>query len=67
MATGTLTLGSGFEFRSWQMPRAQEKCIAHAKAVRVRRVAQLIDLYWDGETKDRSLDQAASMPVPARW
>jgi hypothetical protein len=27
----------------------------------VRSVAQLIDLYWDGDPRDRSLDQAASM------
>jgi len=24
-------------------------------------------LEWDGEPKDRSLDQDASVPVPARW
>jgi len=31
------------------------------------KVAELIDLYWDGEPKDRSSDQAASVPVPPRW
>jgi len=28
---------------------------------------EVIDLDWDGEPKDRSLDQDASVPVPARW
>jgi len=49
------------------MPRAEEKCIARAKTRRVPKVAEPIDLYWDGEPKDRSFDQAASVPVPARW
>jgi len=48
-------------------PHAQEKCIAGTKARRVPKVAELIDLYWDGELKDGSSDQAASVPVPAKW
>jgi hypothetical protein len=58
---------SRFVFEPWQTPHAQEKCIARTKARRVWKVAELIDLYWDGEPKDRSLDQAAGVPVPARW
>src|SRR6267378_1789896 len=47
--------------------RVQEKCTAWAKAKRASKVAELVDLYWDGEPKGRSSDQAAGVPVPARW
>jgi hypothetical protein len=47
--------------------RTQEQCIARAKARRAPNVAELIDLYWDGEPKERSLDQAARVPAPATW
>jgi len=40
---------------------------AWAKAKRAPKVAELVDLYWDGEPKGRSSDQAAGVPVPARW
>jgi len=62
-----LTLRSGFAFHSSQSPHAREKCIARANARSVLKVPELIDLYWDGGPKDRSLDQDASAPVPARW
>src|SRR6267378_4706044 len=58
---------SGFAFHSLPTPRAWEKCIARAKARRDPKVAELIDLYWDGGRKDGSLDQAASVPLPAAW
>jgi len=41
--------------------------MAWAKARRTPKLAELIDLYWDDEPKDRSLGQAASVPAPARW
>ena len=41
--------------------------MAEAKTRKAAEVAELIDLDWDGEPKDRSLDQDASVPVPARW
>ena len=44
-----LKLRSGFAFHSLQSPHAREKCIARAKARRVAKVAELIDLYRDGE------------------
>jgi len=44
-----------------------EKCIAAAKARKVPKVAELTDLYWDGESKDCSLDHTASLAVPYFW
>ena len=58
---------SSFAFHSWQMPRALEKCIAAAKARKVPKVAELTDLYWDGESKDCSLDHTASVALPYLW
>jgi hypothetical protein len=49
MVIENLTLRSGFAFHSSQSPHAREKCIARAKARRVPKVAELIDLYLDGE------------------
>ena len=67
MVIENLKLRSGFAFHSSQSPHAREKCIARAKARSVLKVPELIDLYWDGGPKDRSLDQDTSAPVPARW
>jgi len=50
---GNSMFRSGFAFHSWQTPRAKEKCNARAKARRVPRVAEPIDLYGYGEPKDR--------------
>jgi len=36
----------------------------YANALVVLRVAEPIDLYWDGKPKKLSLDHAAKMPVP---
>jgi hypothetical protein len=33
----------------------------------VSKAAEVTDLKWDDEPKDRSLDQAASVLLPARW
>jgi hypothetical protein len=66
-AIENLSLGSGFAFHSWQAPHAREKCIAEAKTRNIAGATEVIDLDWDGESKDRSLDQDASVPVPARW
>jgi hypothetical protein len=38
-----------------------------AKTRKTAEATEVIDLDWDAEAKDRSLDQAASLPVPARW
>jgi hypothetical protein len=38
------------------MPRAQGKCIMGAKAQKVPKAPERIDLYWDGDSKERSLD-----------
>jgi hypothetical protein len=56
-----------FAFHSSQTLRAQEKCIARAKPLRVLSAAELIDFYGDGDPNDRSSDQAASVPVSAIW
>jgi len=61
MVIENLTPHSGFAFHSLQSPHAREKCIAHAKARSVLKVPELIDLYWDGGPKGRSLDQAATV------
>ena len=58
---------SGFAFHSWQMPLAPEKCNTAAKSRKVPKVAELTDLYWDGELKDCSLDQTASVALPYLW
>jgi hypothetical protein len=34
---------------------------------RVAKIAELIDLYCEGQPKERSLDQAANVAMPARW
>jgi hypothetical protein len=60
-------LCSGFAFRSWQMPHAQEKCNTPTKALCVPGKAELVDLLRDSKTNEGSLDQAASLPVPAKW
>jgi len=49
------------------MPRAQEKCIAGAKARKVPKPSELTDLYWDDEPKEGSLDYAASVALPYLW
>jgi hypothetical protein len=49
MVIENLTLRSGFAFHSSQSPHAREKCIARANARSVLKVAELIDLYRDGE------------------
>jgi hypothetical protein len=46
------------------MPHAKKKCIIGAKARKVRKATELTDLYWDGESKERSLDHAASVALP---
>jgi hypothetical protein len=38
-----------------------------ARTPKTAEATEVIDLDWDGEAKDRSLDQDASLPVPARW
>ena len=38
-----------------------------AKTRKTAEATEVIDLEWDGESKDRSLDQDGSVPVPARW
>ena len=38
-----------------------------AKTRKTAEATEVIDLDWDAEAKDRSLDQDASLPVPARW
>jgi hypothetical protein len=43
------------------------ECIVEAKTRKTAEATEVIDLDWDAEAKDRSLDQAASLPVPARW
>jgi hypothetical protein len=49
------------------MPHVQEKCTARAKAPCAPERAELVDLLLDSKPKKRSLDQAASVPVPAKW
>jgi hypothetical protein len=44
-----------------------EKCTAGAKTRKVSRVAELIDLYWDAEPRERSLDHAATVALPPAW
>ena len=41
--------------------------MAEAKTRKTAEATEVIDLDWDGEAKDRSLDQDPSLPVPARW
>ena len=41
--------------------------MAEAKTRKTAKVAQVIDLDWDGEPRDHCLDQDASVPVPGRW
>ena len=60
-------LCSTFVFRAWPMPHAQEKCITGAKAGKVPKAAELTDLYWDGEPKERCLDHAARVALPYLW
>jgi hypothetical protein len=38
--------------------------MARAKAQCVPERAEIVDLYWDGEPKERSLDHAASLALP---
>jgi hypothetical protein len=38
-----------------------------AKARRVPKVAEPIDLYWVGESKGSSLDHAATVALPLTW
>jgi hypothetical protein len=45
------------------MPHAQEKGITRAKAPRVSKIAELIDLYGDVERRKGSLDHAASLAL----
>ncbi len=49
MVIENLKLRSGFVFHSSQSPYAREKCIGRAKARRIPKVTELIDLYRDGE------------------
>jgi hypothetical protein len=49
MVIENLMLRSGFAFHSSKSPHAREKCIARANARSVLKVAELIDLYRDGE------------------
>jgi len=60
-------LFSGFAFRAWEVPHAQQKCIAGAKGRKIVMVSQLVDLYCDGEPKELSLDHAASLALPYLW
>jgi hypothetical protein len=43
------------------------ECIVGAKTRKTAEVTEVIDFDWDAEAKHRSLDQDASLPVPARW
>jgi hypothetical protein len=45
----------------------RKKCITGAKARRVSKVAELIDLYWDRESRDGSLDHSAGVLLPRIW
>ena len=47
---------SRFVFEPWQMPHALGKCIIRAKAQNVPKVPERTDLYWDADSKERSLD-----------
>ena len=58
-AIGNLLVRSGFASRASRTTHAQAECIAGAKARRNPKLAELIDLYWDGGPKARSLDRAA--------
>jgi hypothetical protein len=47
---------SRFVFEPWQMPHAQGKCTIGAKEQKVLKVPERTDLYWDGDSRERSLD-----------
>jgi hypothetical protein len=47
------------------MPHAQEKGITRAKVRRVSKVMERIDLLRDNGTKERFIDHAAAVPLPA--
>jgi hypothetical protein len=46
------------------MPHAQGKCIIGAKAQKVPKVPERTDLYWDGDSKERSQVTGASTALP---
>jgi hypothetical protein len=43
------------------------KSTAEAKARKDPKLAELTDLYWDGEQIERLLDHAASVALPYLW
>jgi len=44
-----------------------EKCITTAKARRLSRFSEFTDLPGDSKQEERSLNQAASVALPASW
>jgi len=59
------SVGGRPEFWGHQISsHASEQCSTPAIAWRDPGVAEVIDLYCDGEPKDRSLDQGASVALP---
>ena len=60
-------LHSGFAFLSWLIPRTQGKGITRPKVARLPESAEFTDLQGDSEEEECSLNQAASMALPASW
>jgi hypothetical protein len=60
-------LHSGSAFLSWLMPLNPERGITWPKVCRLPKSAKLTDLQGDSEQEECSLNQAASMALPASW
>src|ERR1700730_12972666 len=59
-------LQARFAFRPWQASHSAEMH-REGQGGRVAKMVELVDLYWDGEPRERFSTQAAIVAVPAKW